>query len=293
MLRHARKPWVAFLLSLLTPGLGHVYNSDLAGGIVRYVAVTVIVGTALVAWAYLVPSVVALGIVLIGALTVFVGVAMTAYQQSRHLPASTPRFWYSRWYGLLGIFLVASVALDPVRSAAMKYFAQAYKIPAASMLPTLAVGDHVYVTKLCYGAKLPFTDTFLMTFHPPERGDVVVLKYPEDERKDFIKRVVGVPGDVVEVRDKDLYVNGAKADASYIQHTDPEVHHQDPRDSFGPETVPHGAYFVLGDNRDQSLDSRFWGYVQENKIRGKAILIYWSWNRDETRVRWDRIGRRL
>jgi len=269
-----------------------VYNGDLTGGIVRYVAVTAGVSVSLVAWAYLVPSVVALAIVLIGVTAVFVGIAMTAYHQSREIPASTPRLWYSRWYGLLGVFLVVSVVLDPIRSATMKYFAQSYKIPAASMLPTLAIGDLVFVTKLCYSVKVPFTDRLLVAFHQPERGDLIVLKYPEDESKDFIKRVVGVPGDVVEVRDKDFYVNGVLADISYIQHTDTTVH-QDRRDNFGPVTVPGDSYFVMGDNRDQSLDSRFWGFVQENKIRGKAILIYWSWNRDENRVRWDRIGRRL
>jgi signal peptidase I len=286
-----RRPWVAFLLSLLTPGLGHVYNGDLTGGTIRYVVVIGGFSAALAAWAYLVPSVIGLVVVVAGMLATVVGIAVTAHRQSRRLPVSTPRFWYSRWYGLLGIFLVVSVVFDPIRSAVTKYFAQAYKIPAGSMLPTLAIGDHVYVTKLCYGAKLPFTDRLLVTFHPPERGDIVVLKYPEDESKDFIKRVVGIPGDVVEVRNKELYVNDVLADTSTIQHLDPATH-VDRRDNFGPVTVPEHSYFVMGDNRDQSLDSRFWGFVQENKIRGKAVLIYWSWNGDDG-VRWDRIGRRL
>ena len=167
-----------------------------------------------------------------------------------------------------------------------------FKIPSESMVPTLLVGDHIFVARYKYGLRVPFTKIWLKEFDGPKRGDVMVFSYPEDEDVDFIKRVVGVPGDVVEVRDKDVYVNDALADTSHIQHTDPTVH-LDRRDNFGPVTVPGDSYFVMGDNRDQSLDSRFWGFVKENKIRGKAFLIYWSWNSDEIRVRWDRIGRRL
>jgi signal peptidase I len=216
---------------------------------------------------------------------------VTAYRQSRQVPASAPQLWYSRWYGLLGLFLLTAFVFSAFK-ASSEYFAKPYHIPNLSMFPTLAIGDDIYVTNLSYGVKLPFTDSVLVSYQQPERGDVIVFKYPEDESKDFIKRVVGVPGDVVEVRDKDLYVNGVLADTSNIQHTDPAIHF-DRRDNFGPVTVPDHSYFVMGDNRDQSLDSRFWGFVQENKIRGKAVLIYWSWNRDESRVRWDRIGRRL
>jgi signal peptidase I len=183
-------------------------------------------------------------------------------------------------------FVLAIVLALTIRT----FVVQAFKIPSGSMIPTLTIGDHILVNKFVYGIKVPFTDYVLVPISHPQRGDIVVFKYPEDESKDFIKRVVGVPGDVVEVRHKAVYVNGALADTSHIQHTDPSVH-QDRRDNFGPVTVPPGSYFVMGDNRDQSLDSRFWGFVKENKIRGKAFLIYWSWNGDDTWVRWSRIGR--
>ncbi len=170
------------------------------------------------------------------------------------------------------------------------FVVQAFKIPSGSMIPTLSIGDHILVNKFIYGIKMPLTDWVMLTISQPQRGDVVVFKYPEDESKDFIKRVVGVPGDVVEVRNKTVYVNDALADTSHTQHTDPSVH-QDRRDNFGPVTVPPNSYFVMGDNRDQSLDSRFWGFVKQNKIRGKAFLIYWSWDGADTWVRWSRIGR--
>jgi signal peptidase I len=170
------------------------------------------------------------------------------------------------------------------------FVVQAFKIPSGSMIPTLSIGDHILVNKFVYGIKLPFTDQILIPVSMPTHGDIVVFKYPEDESKDFIKRVVGEPGDIVEVRNKSVYVNGKLADTAHIQHADPEIR-QDRRDFFGPVTVPPGSYFVMGDNRDHSLDSRFWGFVKLNKIRGKAFLIYWSWDGADTWVRWSRIGR--
>jgi signal peptidase I len=169
------------------------------------------------------------------------------------------------------------------------FVVQAFKIPSGSMIPTLSIGDHILVNKFVYGIKVPFTDWMVMSISHPLRGDVIVFKYPEDESKDFIKRVVGIPGDTVEVRNKTVYVNGTLADTTYTQHADPNVQ-QERRDNFGPVTVPPDSYFVMGDNRDHSLDSRFWGFVKEHKIRGKAFLIYWSWDGEDSWVRWSRIG---
>jgi signal peptidase I len=170
------------------------------------------------------------------------------------------------------------------------FVVQAFKIPSGSMIPTLSIGDHILVNKFLYGIKLPFTDAIIVAVSSPRHGDIIVFKYPEDESKDFIKRVVGTPGDIVEVRNKEVYVNGARVDDPRVQHTDREIQ-PNKRDHFGPVTVPPGSYFVMGDNRDQSLDSRFWGFVKENKIRGKAFLIYWSWDGADTWVRWNRIGK--
>ena len=156
------------------------------------------------------------------------------------------------------------------------------------MVPTLLIGDHIYVDKLIYG----------LGKHP-ERGDIIVFKFPEDETKDFVKRIVGIPGDAIEIRNKQVRLNGAPIDDhSYTQRIDPGIidGSVNPRDNFGPVIVPDNSYFVLGDNLDQSLDSRFWGYVEAPKIRGKATIIYWSWSglgKWSEWVRWRRIGQRI
>jgi signal peptidase I len=174
------------------------------------------------------------------------------------------------------------------------FIVQAFKIPSGSMIETLQIGDHILVNKFLYGVKIPFTDLELFPIRKPHRLDIIVFKYPEDESKDFIKRVIGEPGDVVEVRDKTVYVNHQALVEPYVIHRDAMVlpaGAQSPRDNLGPLTVPPDSYFVMGDNRDQSLDSRFWGFVKREKIRGKAFMIYWSWDGPHTWVRWNRIGR--
>ncbi len=172
------------------------------------------------------------------------------------------------------------------------FVVQAYKIPSGSMIPTLDIGDHILVNKFIHGIRLPFFDKVVIPVASPKRGDIIVFKFPNDESKDFIKRVVGLPGETVEIKDKILYINGQKMTEPYALNDDrsmfpPTVNH---RDNFGPVVVPPGAYFVMGDHRDHSLDSRFWGFVEYSKIRGKAFLIYWSWDREENWVRWNRIG---
>ncbi len=169
---------------------------------------------------------------------------------------------------------------------------QAFKIPSGSMEPTLLIGDHILVNKFIYGIKIPFTSVRLVPLKKPQRGDVVVFIYPLDPSKDFIKRVVAVEGDTVKITNKKLLINGSEAadpHAVYKEDTVFPVEIQK-RDNFGPVTVPAGSIFVLGDNRDRSLDSRFWGFVPLEDLRGKAFIIYWSWNSQETNVRWNRIG---
>ncbi len=180
------------------------------------------------------------------------------------------------------------------------FIVQAFKIPSGSMLPTLKIGDHLLVNKFSYGVKIPFTGTLLVPWNDPERGDVVVFRFPKDRSVDYIKRVVGVPGDIVTIKDKHVMING-KAVA------DPHAHFtsgtlldgkSSPRDNFGPVTVPKNSIFVMGDNRDNSYDGRFWGFVDQRDILGKAFILYWSWDLEKpllsmdrvTSVRWGRIG---
>jgi signal peptidase I len=183
------------------------------------------------------------------------------------------------------------------------FVVQAFKIPSGSMEDTLLVGDHLFVNKFVYGYHIPFTEGRVLKFSAPRRGDIIVFVFPEDPSKDFIKRVVAVPGDTVEIRRKQVILNGQPLDEGYTRYADGRSAEGlvRLRDDMRPVEVPEGKYFVMGDNRDRSYDSRFWGFVDEDAIVGKAICIYFSidWEREirwyqvwryPQFVRWDRIG---
>ena len=169
---------------------------------------------------------------------------------------------------------------------------QAYKIPSGSMKPTLLIGDHILVSKFNYGIRLPLVRSTLIPVGTPTRGDIVVFIYPEDRSKDFIKRLIGLPGDVIEIRNKNILLNGLPWRDTRGVYVDNLIipGSVQPRDNFGPVTVPEGSLFVMGDNRDESYDSRFWGFVPMKDVLGKALIIYWSWNQESHGVRLDRIG---
>ncbi len=207
------------------------------------------------------------------------------------------------------------------------FVVQAYKIPSGSMENTLLVGDHILVNKFVYGLKVPFTDSRFLIFNLPKRGDIIVFSYPEnknipectsvirnissrfanafsrrnpaylfkDDCRDFIKRVIGVGGDKIEIRNKKVYVNDIPLDEPYAVHKGNGIENPG-RDNFGPFIVPRRSLFVMGDNRDNSYDSRFWGVVDMDEIKGKAFIIYWSWNNEGSffnKVRWSRMGKLL
>jgi signal peptidase I len=169
---------------------------------------------------------------------------------------------------------------------------QAYKIPSGSMKPTLLIGDHILVSKFNYGVKLPLMRSTVIPIGSPRRGDIVVFIYPEDRSKDFIKRLIGLPGDKIEVRNKKILLNGLPWNDRHGVNVDSLIipGAVQPRDNFGPVTVPEGSLFVMGDNRDESYDSRFWGFVPMKDVLGKALIIYWSWNQEDHGVRWNRLG---
>ncbi len=172
------------------------------------------------------------------------------------------------------------------------FIIQAFKIPSGSMTPTLLIGDHILVNKFLYGTKIPFSGKRVFMFKKPERGDIIVFKYQENPSKDFIKRVVAAEGDVIESKNKMIHVNGSKVNEPYARHTDSSMRPMgiEPRDNFGPVIVPKNKYFVMGDNRDQSYDSRYWGYVDIKDVKGKALILYWSWDSEKNWVRFERIG---
>jgi signal peptidase I len=203
------------------------------------------------------------------------------------------------------------------------FFVEAFKIPTGSMERTLLVGDFLLVNKLVYGAEVPLLDKRLPALQHPARGEIIVFKFPVDPTKNFVKRLVGVPGDTLSMRDGVLYRDGKLVSESYVTHTDPGddrsqkefdwqsgylvktaeggfVDHPS-RNNWGPLVVPERKYFVLGDNRDNSLDSRYWGFVPDTLISGRPIFVYYSYAPDTaarsfawlTHIRWRRIGERI
>ncbi len=168
------------------------------------------------------------------------------------------------------------------------FVVQAFTIPSGSMLQTVQIGDYLLVNKFAYGIKVPFKDTFLWQREGPRLGDIIVFKYPRDPSVDYIKRVVGLPGDVVEMRNKQFYRNGQAVHEDYIQHLYPHLIGR--LDNVGPLTIPEDSYFVMGDNRDNSEDSRAWGFVPRAAIHGKAWRIYWSWDKETHTPRLRRLG---
>ncbi len=233
-----------------------------------------------------------------------------ASEEERGVAQSTGR-WLWEW--------VKSISVAILLFLVIRTFAvEAFKIPTGSMERTLLVGDFLLVNKAVYGAQVPFTGVRLPAFDDPERGDVVVFEYPLDPSKSYVKRVVGLPGDTVAMSGGDLYVNGFQENEIYVQHTQPDGDYYDSqfewqrkylapkanlrsyrptRDEWGPIIVPDGKYFVMGDNRDNSQDSRYWGFVDRELIKGRPLFIYYSFDRSKlrplpwiTEVRWDRVG---
>jgi signal peptidase I len=182
-------------------------------------------------------------------------------------------------------FVVALIAATLIRAFSF----QAFEIPSGSMEPTLLIGDHILVNKFIYGIRIPFTGKRWPEFREPSRGDVIVFVYPVDPSKDFIKRVIAVGGDTVEIRDKKVFVNGKETENPHARFFSDVIYPGNvvPRDNMEPAKVPEGALFVMGDNRDNSYDSRFWGFVPLRNVVGEAFIIYYS-GRNITDLRWDR-----
>ena len=200
------------------------------------------------------------------------------------------------------------------------FVVQAFKIPTGSMENNLLIGDHLLVNKFVFGPTATGIERALLPIGTIKRRDVIVFKYPEEPDRDFIKRVIGLPGETVELREKKVYINGQPLDEPYVHFLEPprsgeefrEVTSFDVRERYGPVTIPADQYFMMGDNRDNSADSRYWGFLRRDYIKGKALVIYWSYQaeredyQDEsagatvkglvsvfahffTRTRWDRM----
>jgi len=194
-------------------------------------------------------------------------------------------------------FIIAFIIALLIRT----FLVQAFKIPSSSMEPTLLVGDHILVSKFIYGIRIPYIGKKFLTFHKPKRGDIIVFIYPEDKKKDFIKRVIATEGEEVQVKKGEIFINGAPIEdpwGVYRERSGPLIpSHFGPRDNYGPKVVPPNSLFVLGDNRDNSQDSRYWGFVDLSAVKGKAFIIYFSYHKRATsvldKVRWNRFGKLL
>jgi len=177
------------------------------------------------------------------------------------------------------------------------FVVQAFEIPSSSMEPTLLIGDYLLVNKFTYGIRIPYTNSKFFQFKKPQRGDVIVFIFPLDRSKDFIKRVLGTEGEKVEIIHKKIYINDRLIDdpwGHFVTNDFPRGYLQR-MENFGPVVVPKDSLFVLGDNRDNSEDSRFWGFLNVNAVLGKALVMYFSWDRNAEslfgKVRWSRIGK--
>jgi len=282
MVNRARKWWLAGLLSLLEPGLGQLYNGQGRKGIILLVF-------PLIFWPlfYLLCS---LGEYLPWILG-FSSVMVFFYYAAAVIDA----IWTAKRYGwdyrpkkynkvlyYIGIVVLVAIVNVAISDLMKNNFMQAYKISAASNEPTLLVGDHILVDRRPIARE-------------PGRGDLVVFEFLSEPPKDFVKRVVGLPGDRLELRDKALFINGLEVQEPYAFFENNEVLSRElgSRDNFGPVTVPVDGYFVMGDNRDQSYDSRYWGFVKKNRIKGIVKSVYWSWDGSRKVVRWNRIGLRV
>ena len=226
--------------------------------------------------------------------------------------------WRRAWLEWAKSFQIAILLSLVVRA----FFIDAFKIPSGSMERTLLVGDFLLVNKLAYGAEVPFTGKRLPALKQPTRGDVIVFVYPVDPTKNYVKRLIGLPGDTVRMRRGIVIVNGVTQAERYVEHTMPwqdrgteefewqrrflalnpiaALRYHPTRDNWGPLLVPPHHLFVLGDNRDNSSDSRYWGFVSDSLLRGQPLLVYFSYAPDSsqrfawlTRIRWGRLGERI
>lgn len=273
-----RKPWVAATLTLIQPGLGHVYNGELSKGLLIYLLPFLLIPSSLICLhsqhlrtVFTLFSLLAFIIYT----AVLVDVVRTARKLRDHY---TPRK-YNKTVIYIAIFASSFVLNNAMSYVVKNTVIKAFRFPSDSMEPTLLKGDHILVDRTNAGKH-------------PHRGEVIVFEFPEDPAKDFLKRVVAVGGDTVAVRNKILYVNGKAMTEPYVVHQESDMipARENPRDNFGPEVIPAGSFFVMGDNRDKSFDSRFFGPVTSDKVKGTVRTVYWSWDQKKSAVRWDRVG---
>jgi signal peptidase I len=261
-----RRPVLAAFLSLITPGLGQLYNAQTGKALAFYMCTLLfypIVSLTSIAFHF------NGAVFLLLAILCFLAVVLCDAAFSARRLKQVKMRGYNKWYVYLAVFLVHVIAIAPImESVLFPRPVKAYRIPSGAMKPTLQIGDHIIATLTPHANYIP------------QRGDIAIFKFPKDLSKDFIKRVIGLPGEEIEVRDKKVLINGRELHDPWGVHTDPSI--VDRRDRFGPVVIPSGHYFVMGDNREHSYDSRYWGFVDALYIKGNALYIYWA--KDKSRI---------
>ena len=268
-----RNPAVAFILSLAASGVGQIYNGQFRKGLLFYFfpwALLLITLLSVILFA----SVFLSSILFVSIIVFHIYVLTDAVLNALRINAYYLGF-YNKWYIYLLLIIAHSFILKPVANT---FLVETYRLPSGSMKPSLLTGDYLVADKLIYRIR------------DPARGDLAIFKYPKDEKMDFLKRIVGLPGEEIEIRDNRVYINGVLLKEDYISRNEACLS-LDSLCNYGPVIVPAGKFFVLGDNRDASVDSRIFGFVDKDKIEGKIRSIYWSWDRKSFRVRWSRIGK--
>ena len=272
-----RRPWVAGFLTVLVIGLGQVYNGEFNRGIMYYLgSLGISLLTAFLMLVFPFPSNFLLFFSL--GFIYFFYVFLKGWKEAKNKGNRYYLKPYNKVYVYAAFVFFSWYIINPLFSQFIKNnIVHAYRVVATSMVPTILDGDHILVDELIY------------KFSPPCRGDVIVFKYPKNEDQYFIKRVIGLPGETVSLRQKKCYINGNLLQEDYVIHASHHGFDYPELDNFGPLKLPSDFFFVMGDNRDWSMDSRSFGPVQQDKIIGKAFMIYWSGSIDQ-QIFWDRIG---
>lgn len=273
-----RKPWIAGLISFIWPGIGHIYCGEAKRGIMLYffllIAIPILCILLLLPFPRLnlILFLIAIPLIYFFIIKDAVGCARRASD------AYLPKF-YNKWYFYLVIVAIYSLVMQPIVQATIRQnLIQAFKIPSGGMSPSLYVGDHILVDKFSYN------------FANPKRIDIIVFKYPKDESRKFVKRIIGLPGEKLEIKQQHVFINDQLLSEPYAYHQDVEKNNLYPRDNFGPITINEEHVFVMGDNRENSQDSRYWGLLPFDNIDGKVKTIYWSWDSQMKNIRWERVG---
>ena len=284
MTEKPRKAWLAGLLSFLTIGLGHFYNGKLRKGLFLYFACQGLIGATILGIIIYFPKPIFIFCSLLIGLAFYIYNIIDAVLEAKRTKSYQLKP-YNKWYFYLLSWILAAFVVQPIVTTTVKAnLIQAFKIPSGSMLPTIHVGDYI------------LAKTKLFIKNNINRGDIVIFKWPKNPSKNFIMRAIALGGDEIKIVDKKVYINGLILNEPYVINEDQNIlltGDYKLRDNFGPVKVPNNSIFVLGDNRDRSNDSRFWGFVLESSLIGRASSIYWSWDKSEMSVRWKRLGKTI